>query len=102
MGRLLEKYDEMQKKAELDKVAQERVEVISKYAELAEAGLIDVCGEGKYTKEDVIKVAQELIDQDVQEEEDMAKIAEFYEMGQIIARGFIDKVGEANAEKSNS
>lgn len=92
MGTLLETYEGMQKQAEVDQLQQERLDVISKYAEVAEIALKENYGEGGYTNEHIVKVAQMLLDEDIEAEEQMAKVAEFDEAGRIMARSFVDEL----------
>lgn len=95
---LLDLHQEMLKQAEVNEVDKQRVEVISEYAKLAEAALDQEYGEGKYSQDDVVKVAQALIDQDIELEENMMKVAEFDEAGRIMARAFIDEVSQNATE----
>ena len=87
---LLETYEEMQKVAEAEALKQERVDVIVKYASLADEALSEKYGDN-YNEEDVIKVASFMIDSDLAQEEEQEKIAEYDELGRIMARAFIDE-----------
>jgi hypothetical protein len=93
MGNLLDKYEEMQKKAETEALEQKRVETIVKYASLAEEALSERFGDN-YNEDDVIKVAEFLIDNDLKAEEEYEKIAEYDELGRIMARAYIDELSK--------
>lgn len=98
MKNLLEVYNDMlasQNVQEQEKVAEaqvasevdERMEVLTKYAQAADNALAAEFGED-YEEEDVIKLAQLMINHDIEQEEAMEKVAEAYQMGVIMARGF--------------
>ena len=102
MSNLMETYKNMQKTAEeaaaekaLDKEAQEvtnsRVEVLAKYAETANGVLSEEYGDD-YDEGDVVKLATYLIDRDIDEEENIDKVAEYVEAGQIMARSFVEEL----------
>jgi len=91
MGKLLDTYNAMQKEAEeaveeVTKTAEED-EILQKYAEFADAELAKEYKED-YTKEDVIKLAQKLIDRDIAIQENIEKVAELQEAGIIMAKAF--------------
>lgn len=99
---LLNTYENMVKSAqqtaeqeEIEKqaaaVVDERVEVLAKYAEAADGILAEEYGED-YTEEDVTKLASYMLDQDIQEEENMSKVAEYVEAGQVMARSFVEEL----------
>jgi len=82
--------EEETKTAELD---QARLEVISEFAKQAEA-LIRNDGIEEYTEEDVVKVAEVLINKAIEAEENEEKIAEAYDYGKIVAQGHFDRFVE--------
>lgn len=65
-------------------------EVIEKYASWAEDTLHNEYGEGNYTAEDIQKLASSQMDADANELFQREKVAEAYEMGQIMYAGFRD------------
>jgi hypothetical protein len=96
---LIETYNAMQKEAQEvesekvassqeQEVANEEMEILNKYAEWAEEVLLNEAGEGNYTAEDVEKLATVKIEEDAAELEQREKVAEAYEMGQIMYEGF--------------
>lgn len=96
---LLDTYNQMQKEAQVtgeeveasngeQEVANEEMEILNKYAEWAEDVLINEAGEGNYSSEDVEKLATLKIEEDAAELEQREKVAEAYEMGQIMYEGF--------------
>jgi hypothetical protein len=91
MGRLLEVYEEMQKTAEAKKAEQNRVDLLTKYASVSEELLEKEYGED-YTAEDVEKLAEALIEMDIQKAEELEKVAELEESGRIIARAFLEEL----------
>jgi hypothetical protein len=98
MSKLLAVHDQMmkqaaQKEAE-DRVVSERVEVLQKYAEYAEA-LMQKNYPNGHSEEDVVKLAELLIAHDIEEEEEQQKVAELDEAGRIMARAFVDEVNKA-------
>jgi len=95
MSNLLEKYEEMRKEAALNEITAGRVEILEKYATVAEELLEQTAGDD-YTEEDVIKVAKYLINADLVEEEEQEKIAEYDQLGRIMARGYLDELENAN------
>jgi predicted ATP-dependent protease len=97
MSNLLETYEQLQKQAEYDELDKERVDVIVKYASLAEEKLSDAYGDN-YTEDDVIKVAEFMIDNDLAVEEEQEKIAEYDQLGRIMARAYIDELSRIEAE----
>jgi hypothetical protein len=75
-----------------------RMETIYKYASLADHFLAEEFGED-YAEEDVVKLAQMMIVDDLKKEEEaeqkeiaMQKVAEMYQLGRIAGRGFKDEV----------
>lgn len=92
---LLDKFNEMQEEVvaeEFNKVAeaevQEQEEFLSKYASWAQDVLAEEVGEGNFTAEDVEKLAHAKIEDDANELHQREKVAEAYEMGQIMYQGF--------------
>ncbi len=79
-----EKVAEEQEMAETS----ERVELISKYASWAEDALTEEYGEGNFSADDVEKVATAKMEEDAYEIYQREKVAEAYEMGQIMYQGF--------------
>ena len=90
MGKLLETYDQLTKVAEQETEKQLQVELLQKYAEVAEETLKEQ-GQ-KYTKDDVVKVASWMIEQDAIAAEEEEKIAEYDDAGRVMARAFIDEL----------
>ena len=88
---LLNVYNGMQKKAALDKVARERVEILTKYVSLAEEMLSSKHGDN-YNEADVTKLAGYLIERDVELHDAQEKIAEYTTAGKIMAKAFLDEV----------
>ena len=88
---LLDIYEGMQKQAEANAEVDERVELLSKYASAA-TELLDQHYPGQYGTGDVTKLAETLIVNDMQAEEQMGKVAEYVEAGQIMARSFIQEL----------
>lgn len=94
---LIERYNEMRKEAEEtekvssaqeQEVANEQMEELNKIASWAEETLREEKGEGNYTVEDVEKLAMAKIEADAIEQYEREKVAEAYEMGQIMYQGF--------------
>ena len=107
---LLNTYENMVKSAqqtaeqeEIEKqaaaVVDERVEVLAKYAEAADGILAEEYGED-YTEEDVTKLASYMLDQDIQEEENMSKVAEYVEAGQVMARSFVEELANNTPDEN--
>ncbi len=96
MARLLDIYTEMEKQAQetvQPEVAEgsldpETAEVLNKYAEAAEAFLVQEYGEGTYNDDHIVKVAEAMIAEDVDRFETMEKVAELHEAGIIMAKAF--------------
>lgn len=106
---LLETYDLMKQaeqeveisNEEQEKVA-ERMEVLAKYAEVAEEALKVEFGED-YELTDVEKLAEMLIQKDLETNEDEMKVGELVEAGQIMAHAFADElqtISDQSEEKS--
>lgn len=94
MADLLEVYNDMNKQAEVDELQKERVDTIVKYASAAEEMLEANYGED-YNEEDVAKLAEFLIENDIAAEDDQEKVAEYDQLGRIMARSFLDEVAAA-------
>lgn len=106
---LLERY-ELMKQAEQEvevteeemKVASERMDLLAKYAEAADEALKAEFGDD-YELSDVEKLAEMLIANDLQVEEEEVKVAELVEAGQIMAHAFaeeLQKIANESEEKS--
>ncbi len=106
---LLETYDLMKQaeqeveisNGEQEKVA-ERMEVLAKYAEVAEEALKAEFGED-YELTDVEKLAEMLIQKDLETNEEEVKVAELVEAGQIMAHSFAEElqvISDQSEEKS--
>lgn len=98
MSNLMEIYEGMQKQAVLDSETQERVEILTKYASVAEEMLSEKYGED-YSEEDVTKLAEYLIDNDLEAFEAQEKIAEFVDAGKIMAQSFLQEIQDAGTEE---
>lgn len=100
MANLIDVYNQMASQAQpeshektAEQVAvEERMEVINKYASLADSALAKEYGTD-YTEDDVVKLAELMFNHDVEYQENMEKVAEAYQLGQIIGQGFLDRVG---------
>ena len=110
MGNLLDIHDEMLKaaaeqsvsveeEAEAQAVVDERVEVLAKYAEAADNLLTEEYGD-KYEQKDVEELASMMITQDLQQEEDVEKVAEYDQAGRIMARSFYDEITQLSAKET--
>jgi len=97
---MLDIHENMLQEAEMTKEAaeeqQELIDLFYKYASYAE----DVLSEeqGEYTEDDVVKLASYLIDQSIDEDDLVTKVAEYDEAGRIMARGFIDEMNQDDQE----
>lgn len=85
---LLDTYEQMTKQAEVSELEEQRLDVLAKYASVAEE-LLQKEYPNNYTQDDVVKLAEALIVRDVEAEEEQAKVAEYIEAGQIMARSFM-------------
>jgi len=102
---LLERY-ELMKQAETveqpsdeeTKVAEERMEILSKYAEFADNALKEEFGTD-YTEEDVEKLAEMLIRRDLEISEEEEKVAELADAGKVLARSFVEELQKIAEEK---
>jgi len=79
---------------EVDPVVAQQMEILSKYAELADSHLTEEYGEN-YTEDDVVKLAQMYIEHDATVEVEMQKEAEANQIGEAIARGFLNYLQNA-------
>jgi len=91
MSDLLKIHEDMIKAAQVEKVQTENVDVIVKYATAAEELLTKELKD-KYNEEDVIKVAEALIDADLKTENEQEKVAEYDQLGRIMARSFLEEI----------
>ena len=91
MSDLLKIHEEMVKVSEEQKLQDERVDAIVKYATQAEE-LLSKELKDDYNEEDVIKVAETLIDADLETEEEQEKVAEYDQLGRIMARSFLEEI----------
>jgi hypothetical protein len=76
-----------EEQAQVTGVVDERMEVLEKYAALADDLLAKEYG-NDYEKEDVVKLANLLINHDLEVNEQMEKVAELHEAGIIMAKAF--------------
>ena len=102
MANLLETYNNMVEASNaaaeqeaMEKEAQAagaaRVEVLNKYASAADNLLAEEYGDD-YDENDVVELAQRLINHDVEQEEAQEKVAEYVEAGTVMARAFISEL----------
>ena len=107
MANLLEIYDDMvqvEQEQEADVIEKnaeaqlttDRVEVLAKYATLADNMLGEEYGDD-YKEEDVQELASYLIENDSAIEEQQEKVAEYVQLGTIMAKAFKKEL-EAEAE----
>lgn len=92
MANLINTYNSMirAQQAEIEKTAaayDPKIEVLEKYASLADNLLANEFG-NDYGKDDVVKLAGMMINHDIEQEQNMEKVAEYYQAGQIMAEGF--------------
>ena len=94
---LLAIHEQMLKQAEEEKaqtkLAEERVAVIEKYAAAAQ-DLMNQYYPKDHTQDDVVELAERMIDHDLGVEEQQQKIAELDEAGRIMARAFADELNK--------
>lgn len=102
---LIDIHEEMLKEAKEQEVTEEeneevkeRLEVLSKYAALAEELLEEEYGED-YNEEDVTKLAEYIIDSDLQAQEEYEKVAEYDQYGRIMARAYVDEINDLISDK---
>lgn len=96
---LLERYELMKQaqfseqhdSEEVNKLAAEEMDILAKYAEFADQALQEEYGDD-YTLEDVEKLAEMLIEHDLNIYEEEVKVAELAEAGQLMARAFVDEL----------
>ena len=92
-----EEVEETTKEASYD-MEIERREAISEYVKTASALLTEEHGED-FTNDDVVKLAQYMIEYDVEvEEEEAAKVASYEEAGQIMANAFLAELSKEAEE----
>ena len=70
-----------------------RVEVLHKYASAADNLLAEEYGDD-YDENDVVELAQRLINHDVEQEEAQEKVAEYVEAGTVMARAFLSELSD--------
>jgi len=92
---LLEKHEQLLKLAEKQELQQERINIIVKYAEFAESKLAEAYGED-YTEDDVTELADKLINYDLAVAAEQEKVAEYDQLGRIVARAFLDEVEKSS------
>lgn len=73
------------------KIAEERMELLAKYAEFADNALREEYGDD-YTEEDVEKLAEMLIERDMEISEEQEKVAEIVDAGKVLARSFAEEL----------
>tara|TARA_B110000196_G_C21000741_1_gene592838 strand:- start:229 stop:552 length:324 start_codon:yes stop_codon:yes gene_type:complete len=83
--------DAMNKEAEAQD--NQRAEVLNKYASAADNLLAEEYGDD-YNEDDVVELAQRLINNDVEQEEAQEKVAEYVEAGTVMARAFLNELSE--------
>jgi hypothetical protein len=92
---------EEEKVAEESGVVNERLEVLEKYAEAADALMADEYGKD-YEEADVVKLAEMMIESDMEQEENLEKIASLEDQGKIMgyaaADAFIERVNASTEE----
>lgn len=71
----------------------EKFEMLEKYASLADEMLSNEFG-NEFSQDDVVELAQMLINNDIAYEEGQEKVAEAYQLGVIIGQGFKDSVNQ--------
>ncbi len=106
---LLERYELMKQAEQVEEVSteeQEKVaaemEILAQYAEAAEEGLKAEFG-NDYDLEDVEKLAEMLIQKDLEINDEETKVAELDEAGKIMAQSFaeeLQKISNKSEEKS--
>ena len=72
-------------------IVDERLEILEKYASFADQALSDEFG-NDYDEDDVVKLAEMLIANDIETEEAAEKVAEADQLGRIHARAFVDEL----------
>lgn len=112
MSKIMETYNMMkqaeaahvveeEKVAEKSTVVNERLKVLEEYAEAADGLMAEEYGKD-YTEADVVKLAELMIQNDMEQEENLEKIAELEDQGKIMgnaaADAFIVRVNEATKE----
>lgn len=102
MSNLLETYEAMKANAqaeaqaeeiqkEAEAVVAERADVLQKYASVADELLAKEYGDD-YKENDVVELAQHLINHDIEQEQAQEKVAEYAEAGAIMARAFLSEL----------
>ena len=92
---------EEEKVAEETSVVNERLEVLEKYAKAADDLMAAEYGED-YEEADVVKLAELMIESDIEQEENLEKIANLEDQGKIMgyaaADAFIERVNASTEE----
>lgn len=91
MTDLLKVHNNMLKQAKVDNERKERIDAIVKYASTAEELLAEKYGED-YEQEDVSKLAEWMIENDLEALEWEEKVAEYDQLGRIMANSFVDEM----------
>lgn len=110
MANLLDMYNDMlndeqaQEEEILEKTAEEqlandRIEILTKYATLADNMLAEEYGDD-YEEADVQELASYLIENDAAIEEQQEKIAEYHQLGTIMAKAFKAELEAGNEEEA--
>jgi hypothetical protein len=100
MSRLLEVYEEMRKEAEAAVIEGNLVEMLSKYAEAAEAALVEEYG-SDYDVNDVASLANGLMERDAEFIQEQEKVAEYDQIGRQMAQMYVENMlKEAQGKKS--
>ena len=109
MANLLETYEVMleagqQQEEELlektaeEAVTEERIEILTKYASTADDMLAEEYGKD-YTEDDVKELAAYLIENDAAVEEQQEKVAEYHQLGVIMAKAFKSELEASEKEE---
>ena len=85
-----QQVEEVEKTAAATEV-DERIAVLEKYAALADDLLEQEHG-SEYTEDDVVKLAQLMINHDIQVQEEQEKVAELHDAGIIMAKAFKEEL----------
>jgi hypothetical protein len=99
MSRLLEVYEEMQKEAAAAEVQSNLVEMLSKYAEAAEAALAEEYG-SDYDANDVASLANGLMERDAELIQEQEKVAEYDQIGRQMAKMYVENMLKEAADKT--
>ena len=97
MSRLLEVYEGMRKEAEAAVIESNLNEMLSKYAEAADAALAEEYGTD-YDVNDVASLANGLMERDAQIIQEHEKVAEYDQIGRQLAHQFVENMQKEAAE----